>query len=562
MVESTRPRARRRRSATPEILLKRAVFAAALLVLALLIFSSRFYNLETNGADYAQIARNLATGQGFTTSAVTPLGLTVVPRIEHHPELTRPPLWIAVLALAMRIGGVADKTVAVTSLLFLLATTLALYLIVARRLSRTAALWAAFLYFVSVPVLRQSINGLDTTFLSFLVTLLFGALMLIYERYALAAEAGGESGEGAGRVPAGWSLLTGLLVGLCWLTCYDTLLLLVVVLVFWWKLDRRRAWAHSIAALVGFLLLAMPWIIRGSVVAGRPFISLHSYEMLMFTDKYPAQSLFHRFVEVPRVPLLAALGMWPDMVKKFAEGLGALYTDPLQSVNPYVMPFFVVGLFLAVTRRRWVLVQSCLALALALQVLVMCLYQPLARLLLIYSPMVSAFAAFWLVTLVREWAEQVSGLRRRVRRLGLQLDGLALAGFGLLALVPLVLFMFLTPPTREYPGLETLRALSAEKYPVVATDLAWMAAWYGEQPRLALPMGERDWVAMEQAGLTAPAIYLSPTLVLAPAAERMEMWQRLLVTAGNFRDFSRVTSWRYAGLLLAREAAPPASRGR
>jgi len=541
--------------------LKRAVFAAALLVLALLILSSRFHNLETNGADYAQIARNLATGRGFTTSVVTPLGLTVVPRIERHPELTRPPLWVAVLALALRIGGISDTTVAVTSLLFLLATTLALYLIIGRHLSRTAALWAAFLYFVSVPILRQSINGLDTTFLSFLVTLLFGALMSVYDRYAPSSGPGEEESERPGSVPARWSLFTGLLVGLCWLTCYDTLLLLVVVMVFWWKLDRRRARTHISAALFGFLLLAVPWIIRGSLLAGRPFISLHSYEMLMFTDKYPGQSLFHRFADVPRVPWLAALGMWPDMVKKFAEGVGALYTDILQSTNPYLMPFFVVGLFLAVIRRRWVLLHSCLALALFLQLLVMCLYQPLVRLLLIYSPMLTGFAAYWLVTLLREWSEQLSGLRRRLRRLGMELDALALGGFGLIAVVPLVLFLFLAPPTGQHPGLDTLRALSAQKYPVVATDLAWMAAWYGDQPRLALPMGERDWTAMEQAGLTAPAIYLSPTLVLAPATERMDMWQRLLVEGGRFRDFSQVTSWRYAGLLLARQSAPSASRG-
>ncbi len=541
-----------------ESLVKRGTLAAGLLIIALIVLATKFTSLDVNGADYAQLARNLATGHGYTTSVITPLSLALVPRIENHPEMTRPPAYVTVLALGMLIGGATDKTVAVISIIFLLLTALALYFIALRVFGPRVALWALLLYATSVPLLRQAISGLDTTFLSFLVTLLFGALIWNYR----AARGEEDEEEEPSRLGLCVPIAVGVLVGLCYLTSYDTLVLLPVALYFLWRADRPQAKRNLIAVLVVFLILVLPWIIRCSVIAGGPFISLHSYELAMFTDQYPGQTLFRRFDDVPSKPWLMLIAHWPDMVKKIGQGIGGLYTDAAQFAGPYLMPFFIVGLLLAAPRRRSVLLHGCLGLAILLQLAVLCYYQPLARILLPYAPMVAMLAVFWFTTLVEEWNEALLGLRRHYQGLGLSLDAVLYAGLVVAMAIPLVLFLFLSGESRAHPAIDTMRQLGSMPYPYLATDLPWLAAWYGDKQALSLPYRERDWTAMEQAKLTPPAIYLSPALLEAPPTERMESWQRLLLSGQDFHGMKRIPNWRQAGVLLAKTAPPsPAVRG-
>ncbi len=528
--------------------------ALALLTIGLVVFATKFTALDVNGADYAQIARNLATGHGYSTSVVTPLSLAVARRTGEQPELIRPPAYVTVLALAMRVAQPTDKTVAMVSLIFLLLTALAVYVIAMHRFGRQVALWACPLYFISVPVLRQAISGLDTTFLSFLVTLLFGVLIWHYPEHNEERE------EHRAPLPLGIPVAAGVLLGLCYLTSYDSIVLVPVALYFLRRMDRCSTRRNFIAALVPFAVVVLPWIVRSSLIVGRPFISLHAYEVAMYTDHYPGQTLFRRFVDVPDWPWLVAVINWQDLLKKLMQGASAFYMDLAQFAGPYVMPFFLVGLLLAAPRQRWVLLHGCLALALILQVIVLCFYQPLARLLLPYSPIVVIVAVYWLLTLLREWQEALPELRRRYRRLGLSLEAVGLTTVLLMMSAPLLLFLFAGGQTRQHPAIETMRGLGNTSYNYLATDLPWLLAWYGEKQAMALPLRDKDWKALEEAGLTPTAMYLSPALLEAPPADRMEVYQRALLAGEEFRGMKRDPTWRMGGLLLARapgKGAPP-----
>jgi len=548
-----------------QALLKRAVLAAVALGLALMVLAAKFDHLDTNSADYAQLARNLLRHHAFTTSALTPLSLAVSPRVEQQPELNRPPLYVTVLALAMLIGGESDRVVGVTSLVFLLLTALALYWITVRSFGWTVALWTTFFYFSFVPVLRQGLSGLDTTFLSFLVTLLFGVLLWTHDASVPPEEDEAAEAEEVAR-PVGWSapFITGVLVGLCYLTAYDSLVLLPVVLLFWWKLDHPRRWRHAATVLLPFLVLVLPWTVRSSLIAGRPFISLHGYEILMNTEAYPGQTLYRRFVDVPHWPWLVAVMQAPDVLKKVAHGVGALYLDLFQVINPGLMAFFVVGTLLATIRRERALIHGCLVLALVLQFAILCLYQPLFRLLLPYSPMLTALAVWWLVSLAREWAAARPDLAYGARRMGLELSGVAIALAAVIVTIPLILFLFMSPAPGRPGVVDTLQALGAEKYAYLGTDVPWLAAWYSDKRTLALPAMDRDWDALQTRGLLPAALYLSPSLLEVSPAEGMRGWQRLFLARGEFRDLRPVSTWRYPGLLLAKgtgERLPPGTGG-
>ena len=77
-----------------DTVLKRTIFVAALLALVLIVFVAKFESItDPNVADYAQVARHVARGEGFTTSAISLLGLSVVLCIDRHPELGCPTCW-------------------------------------------------------------------------------------------------------------------------------------------------------------------------------------------------------------------------------------------------------------------------------------------------------------------------------------------------------------------------------------------------------------------------------------------------------------------------------------
>ena len=65
--------------------------------------------------DLAQVARSVAEGEGFVTRFVRPVALRYQESAIGQPELTRPPLYILVLALAMKFLETSDGTVAAVS---------------------------------------------------------------------------------------------------------------------------------------------------------------------------------------------------------------------------------------------------------------------------------------------------------------------------------------------------------------------------------------------------------------------------------------------------------------
>jgi len=68
--------------------------------------------------DLAQVALRVAEGKGFTTSFIRPVSLRFSSATINHPELTHPPLYILVLAGAIKLAGGRDITLVAGSIFF------------------------------------------------------------------------------------------------------------------------------------------------------------------------------------------------------------------------------------------------------------------------------------------------------------------------------------------------------------------------------------------------------------------------------------------------------------
>lgn len=515
-------------------LLKRALLVCGILGLVLIVFAARFGGItDPNVADYAQIARHVARGEGFTTSVLSPLSLSIVPRTEGHPELSRPPLYVCFLALAMLIGGATDTTVGLTSAFFFLATLVLTYLVARRCFDEQVAVFAVIITAIAAPLLRNVVTGSDTALLTFMVTLLFG---VVFWR---------ETSET--RRDHWWPIVFGVLLGVCYLVRYEAIALVPAVLTYYWLSRRRAAWRGCGMIMLAFGVVIAPWVIRSSIVAGRPLASLHRYELVMFSDRHPMQTLERSFLNVPPSLAVEVLSDPRSMIKKFNEGLRVLYPSISQLANPFVTPFFIVGLLLGATRKRFSRPQVCLFLAMICMTIVLCFYMPLPRLLLAFVPMVAMIAVAWFVTLLREYF--LRDQKSRSTRIAKRPVFVGLIIWTVVACYPLLDELFTGPSAQEHPIVEISREIGARGCAPVATDIPWFVAWHGETKALLLPQNGLELTHLIKARLGPRCIYLSPALMRMPPAEKMRYWQEIFMSAQDSDDFHRNTSWQLGGLL-------------
>src|SRR5689334_17775228 len=123
--------------------------------------------------DFAQLGRNLSSGQGFVTHMLRPLALEHGPNILHQPEVTHGPLYPFILALAFGIFGSKDAVVAGVSGIFYLLTIPVLYILSVRLFNRAVGILTALIFIGNALMLEYASSGLHITLYIFLATCLF-----------------------------------------------------------------------------------------------------------------------------------------------------------------------------------------------------------------------------------------------------------------------------------------------------------------------------------------------------------------------------------------------------
>jgi hypothetical protein len=254
---------------------------------------------------------------------------------------------------------------------------------------------------------------------------------------------------------------------------------------------------------------------------------------------------------------LAALRNPLDMLKKFNEGLQALYSGVAQLANPFVMPFFVVGLLLGAIRRRFSLLQWCLMLALALQVVALCLYMPLTRLLLPFTPLVAILAVAWFCSLLDDYLQAGTDPQRAL--FAARRRFLALVAWTVIVGYPFTSYVFTSPAAREHPIVRVCQKLGEREARLIASDLPWFVAWYGNRTALLLPTSPADLPRLRAMRAEPDVVYLSPGLLQMPAEEGLSGWQELLARQGNLSGF-KPDEWPLGGAVWRREGPPKAAR--
>ena len=286
------------------------------LVLLLLIGSLGlvyYLNLTRNftapeAMDAAQLARNIAEGRGYTTQFIRPLSLDIlrqqgaVSDVElrsEFPDITNPPVYPMLLAGLMKVLPFKFEIDLQKAnefnryqpefLIWLLNQALFFVALIqvfrlGEKLFDPSVAWCSALVFLGTELYwKFSTSGLPTMLLLVLFLALARTLVRLEEQ-------GNDGVPRGGGWFAGMALWVGALAGLGGLTRYGFAWVILPVLVYLgWFMGRHRGRTVAMA-LLGFLLVMSPWLVRNAQLSGNLFgtagLALYSQ-----TDTFPGDTL-------------------------------------------------------------------------------------------------------------------------------------------------------------------------------------------------------------------------------------------------------------------------------
>jgi hypothetical protein len=465
--------------------------------------------------DYAQLARHLARGDGFVTSALVPLSLAFVPRLEAHPSLHHPPLFPLWEALLFRLGGARPAMAALASGAAWLLTLWFVYALAVRLFDRRAAFFAVVLFAVNLTALRFSVSGLPHLLTAALLT----AVLWTLAGPRTEEEETSEDKEFA--LPLGvWLVLSALFTGLAVLSDYSLVWVVIgPVALFWILLSRQWAepddaeeeigpplwsgrtllidlgrWVRSSLPLhVGAVFAAVlclpvaPWLVRNYRVVGHPCFSLTRYDPLTQTSSYPGQSVYRRFTSSLPEPWEFAAKHPRQVARKGLQGLGRLGPEVASLANWVVLALFLAGC-LRPSDDDAGRVQRYFLLMLLLQAALLCFTSQRFDRLLAFVPGMTVWAAGTAYRLLEQFAPSGETEWGSFDLLSRRRCALIVVIMWVLAALPLAASRVNPSPALPLTPSANVAYL-AEKTPpggAVMTDVPWLVAWYADRPAVWL----------------------------------------------------------------------------
>ncbi len=306
--------------------------------------------------DAAQLARNIAEGRGYTTQFIRPLSLDIlrqqgavsdVELSSKFPDITNPPVYPMLLAALMKVLPFefeidlqkADEFERYQPEFLIWLLNQALFFValiqvfrLGEKLFDQPVAWCAALVFLGTELYwKFSTSGLPTMLLLVLFLALARTLVRLEEQ-------GNDGVALGGGWFAGMALWAGALAGLGGLTRYGFAWVILPVLVYLgWFMGRHRGRTVAMA-LLGFLLVMSPWLVRNAQLSGNLFgtagLALYSQ-----TDTFPEdtleRTLFYEPSDAPvngqdeiKVKVADHVGLW-EIENKLKRNLRHLLVHEL-----------------------------------------------------------------------------------------------------------------------------------------------------------------------------------------------------------------------------------------
>jgi 4-amino-4-deoxy-L-arabinose transferase-like glycosyltransferase len=510
----------------------RVVVAVVLAGLALFWLLGKFNGFYIPDAmDQAQISRQIASGQGFTTLYARPLALRLfaergaVP--DPLPEINQPPLGPLIGATALRATGMntrvsegsatsfGDRVIAAVGVLFLLGALVAAYLLGRALFEPRLALLGTGLVICTALVWRFSISGLPQT----AMMLLFNAALLglVFALRAAAAE--------KQQSTLLWAWIGAFLLGLLTLGNVVGLCIFAGFLIFAAIALRPRI-AVIFGCIAAYVLPLLPWAWHNLRSIGQP-AGFIPYSLMRPAGMEPAE--FQANFE----PVLSF--RWQDFFANTAahavEQIGDLFGMLGQNIAASAF-FFAV--FLQVFRgwqaaqMRWAVLLMWIGAFAGMSVFGIEGQVSLNQLHVLFLPVMVFYGLNFLLSL---WDRL--GFEQPLVRTGFVLAVFAAVAAPLLLALSGRNLRFNWPPYLPLLVQKLGDWVGPEE--ALASDIPWATAWYAGRRSLLLPKTVEQFELINgERLLGAPlvAVYLTPESGGGRTYGD--------IVAGRYRDWARV----------------------
>jgi len=510
--------------------LRSGICAIAALVVLFYHAYERFAGLQSSDSmEYAQLARNLAMGEGFKTQCVKPVEVSYLAKhgraallSGEHPDILHPPLYPALLAVLFRFHGcegpsphetaamLESRAIVPLGILFTAGTCLFVFLLGRRLFDARTGLAAMFVYLLGETVLSDSISGLPVPLAAFL------ASAAVYAAFTASDRLQNE------RPFLSWFppfIMSSILCALCFLASYPAIALVpVFILFFAGRLESHR-WLLAAAWLLMFGAVTAPWLARNVSVSGNP-AGLAPSTMLADSRTYPGDSFYRATTGNTDAAQTIRIAR-----QKLADNFPELYERDLKSAGGgFVLCFFIASFLYAFAREDIRLFRWCLAAGILVMLFAGALYGGSAgRILRIVLPVMCIYGMAFFVSMIEKL-----DLKDRVVELLILL--------AMTALTALPTVMTLMRPAKASPSRPYCIAyLCSLTRPgnTIYSDAPWATAWYADRPSALIPATVNEFAALCNKDTSIGGLYLSRRMARTPYAvittdEDMKTWLPLL----------------------------------
>ena len=510
-------------------------------------FTGLFKGLShPKGMDQAQIAREIARGNGFSTRMIRPAVLAQFKEnkgsipVEVMPDTYHAPLWPVVLAPALRafkstwsmttkdLVYTPDRVVAGVAAIFFMLAAMVNYFSVRRLFDRQLALIVTGLVLVCDLFWRFAQTGLPQTLMLFFFSVLLYTFIRAVEN------------EDAEKSPLPWLAGSAALFGLLALTHGITIWMFPGALLFCGIYFQERK--KVLLTMVGvFVLIYSPWLVRNYMVCGNP---LGSSQFSAFFQVKGSEGAIMRDTE------FKTDGISPLIFRnKIQAGIAGQFADLFRRLGGcLVAPVFFLALMHLFKNRttsilRWLLLSMWL-----FAVFGMAVFgsddetSPLSSndLHTLFIPMFAAYGLAFVLVLWTRLEINVSLVQKAFIGMIFAVSALPILN----TITGNVARTVVQWPPYVPPYIAILNGWTTDQE-IIASDMPWAVAWYADRKSLWLPITLQDFVDLNDYGRLGGRIvglYLTPVtgnraLVSDVVKGEFKEWAPFILRAVNAKDF-------------------------
>ena len=304
--------------------------------LALAAFMGMFHKqtfvglTDRHAMDVAQIARNVATGRGYTTHLIRPFNVALLSdQHVQNREINTAPAFPYAVAAVFKLRSPSDHCAAWVSILFGFLALVGTYLLGKLLFDRRAGLLATVAVGTSAPILKAATSGTEWTMAAFWFVLMLLAIALHHR-----------SGKLMGPVACG------VLLALLYMT-HHILLFLAIPLAVYFAVtgDKRRL--HSVVFALVTVLAVAPWAYRNFKAANGSIVGANAWDLIARTTVFPGDTLY-RSTDAANHSVLRAL-LFPvehfwAVAEKLMLGTSDVLSNLIAVLGLAVLPFALVSM--------------------------------------------------------------------------------------------------------------------------------------------------------------------------------------------------------------------------